>query len=301
MNNNSWKQATLPLRFGGLGLRSCQDLAPCFLSSMHASAPLSQQILESSTTYSRELDEAESAWSRRHQSMPTAPTQQREWDNIICKESLQELMTSADQYSKARLLAAQEKHSGAWVEAIPSGNLGTLLSPDELRIAVSLRIGCNICQSTLCRCGQRMDRQGIHGLSCRLNAGRFPRHTELNHIMKRTLSKLNIPTILEPSGLARDDGKRPDGLTLCPWSHGRCLIWDVTVTDTLCPSKVMQSSSACGAAAAAAETAKVNKYKQLSTSYIFQPLAFETTGVWGPSTSTFLNKIQRKLREVSDC
>jgi len=38
-----------------------------------------------------------------------------------------------------------------------------------------------------------------------------------------------IPAIKEPSGLDRQDGKRPDGLTLIPWRGGHPLIWDVTL------------------------------------------------------------------------
>ena len=34
-----------------------------------------------------------------------------------------------------------------------------------------------------------------------------------------------IPSHLEPSGLYRADGKRPDGITLVPWKSGRLLVW----------------------------------------------------------------------------
>jgi len=37
-------------------------------------------------------------------------------------------------------------------------------------------------------------------------------------------------------GLSRDDGKRPDGLTLVPWQSGRSATWDVTVAHTLATS-----------------------------------------------------------------
>ena len=42
----------------------------------------------------------------------------------------------------------------------------------------------------------------------------------------------------EPSGLARRDGKRPDGLTLIPFQGGKPLVWDVTVTTLLAESYV---------------------------------------------------------------
>ncbi len=39
-----------------------------------------------------------------------------------------------------------------------------------------------------------------------------------------------------------DDGKRPDGMTLDPWSHGRPIIGDVTIIDTIAPSHINESS-----------------------------------------------------------
>ena len=47
------------------------------------------------------------------------------------------------------------------------------------------------------------------------------------------MTRAGIPSMKEPDGLVRDDGKRPDGLTLLPWNSGRSATWDVTVVDTL--------------------------------------------------------------------
>ncbi|XP_061706829.1 uncharacterized protein LOC133517513 [Cydia pomonella] len=46
---------------------------------------------------------------------------------------------------------------------------------------------------------------------------------------------VKVAAILEPVGLARDDGKRPDGMTLVPWNLGWPLVWDATCFDTLVP------------------------------------------------------------------
>lgn len=47
LNVSSWRQASLPLSFGGLGIRKAEDLAyPAYLSSVYHSADLSNKILE---------------------------------------------------------------------------------------------------------------------------------------------------------------------------------------------------------------------------------------------------------------
>jgi len=46
------------------------------------------------------------------------------------------------------------------------------------------------------------------------------------------MAKAAIPALKKPSGLLRTDGKRPDGVTLLPWKQGKCVTWDVTVSDT---------------------------------------------------------------------
>ena len=44
-SSDTWTQASLPLRFGGLGVRSVADLAlPCYTSSLKASLELMRDI-----------------------------------------------------------------------------------------------------------------------------------------------------------------------------------------------------------------------------------------------------------------
>ncbi|KAF2884083.1 hypothetical protein ILUMI_22089 [Ignelater luminosus] len=94
-------------------------------------------------------------------------------------------------------------------------------------------------------------------------SGRFSRHNELNGILKRSLSLMNMPCSLECGELVRDDGKRPDGMTHVPWSRGQHLVWDVTYTDTLADSHVEHSAVESGYATKAAAKRKlsINKRK----------------------------------------
>ena len=94
-------------------------------------------------------------------------------------------------------------------------------------MAVSLRLGYTVCEAHACPCGATVDPLGQHALSCKKNSGRVQRQAWLNDLIYRALIRSEIPAVKEPQGLSRNDGKRPDGLTLVPWQSGRSATWDV--------------------------------------------------------------------------
>ena len=142
-----------------------------------------------------------------------------------------------------------------------------------------------------------MDMLGTHGLSCHFSAGRHFRHAMLNDILHRALSSANVPSWLEPTGLDRADGKRPDGITMVPWSNGRLLVWDATCVDTFAPSHLSMTASEVCAAANQAEQTKIKKYSYITSHAYrsFTPVAFETTGVCGPRSMSFLTDLGRRI------
>ncbi|GAV06471.1 hypothetical protein RvY_16455 [Ramazzottius varieornatus] len=101
--------------------------------------------------------------------------------------------------------------------------------------------------------------------------------------------------VLEPLGIPRDDGLRPDRKTIIPWKNGKELVWDVTVVDTLAKSYVGKTSEKVGAAAEDAEERKNQKYQGIASQYLFVPLGFETFGSWGPAATELINAIGKKL------
>jgi len=46
----------------------------------------------------------------------------------------------------------------------------------------------------------------------------------------------------------RQDGKRPDGTTILPWSRGKPLAWDVSVPDTYADAHVVNTAREAEAA-----------------------------------------------------
>lgn len=164
---------------------------------------------------------------------------------------------------------------------------------------MGLRLGAKINQPHICQCGTAVDAFGHHGLACSRSAGRIPRHASINDIIRRTLATVGVPSILEPTGIVRTDGKRPDGLTLIPWKQGRCLVWDATCVDTLAPTHLPTTNNRGGAAACTGEVTKRRKYEGLGDCYNFLPFAVETMGPWGPEAKLFLKDITTRLIEVT--
>ena len=75
-------------------------------------------------------------------------------------------------------------------------------------------------------------RQSMHGACMAWPAGEVHRDSNashLNDIIWRAMKRAQIPAVKEPVGLMRQDGKRPDGTTILPWSRGRPLVWDVNI------------------------------------------------------------------------
>ena len=108
-----------------------------------------------------------------------------------------------------------------------------------------------------------------------------------------------MPSRLEPNGLYRSEGKRPDGMSLAPWKNGKCLIWDATCPDTYAPSHMAVAAGGAGEVAEQAEQAKCLKYSALESKFYFVPIAIESSGVFGPKAYSFLNDLGRRLISVS--
>ena len=147
LSGKAWQQASLPTRYGGLGLRRVEALAlPCYLSSMHSSLDLMNQILRnaaamSQTQLPKQLVDATHDFNVSFPNISPpegeAAANQRAWDEAVSKEEFNNLINSANQIHSARLLAAASPHTGAWLQALPIPELGLHIENEVVRTAVA--------------------------------------------------------------------------------------------------------------------------------------------------------------------
>ena len=302
LDDAQWCQASLPVRDGGLGIRSAVQLAPsAFLASAAASAPLVARIHTGTGLTISDPGQASSltAWSALGGSdanLVLAPGSQRAWDAQIVNHVRDSLVASLpDEPSQARLRAVMSPHSGDWLHAFPITAVGLRLSDEEIRIAAGLRLGSVLCAPHTCRCGALVTALGQHGLSCRMCKGRHLRHNLINDLIFRALIRAGIPSIREPTGLIVGSPLKPDGVTMIPWASGRRLAWDATTPDTLAVSHLATTSLQAGGAAASAARLKNVKYEEFARTYTFVPVAVETLGAWDAVGLGMMMDLGRRL------
>ena len=228
--------------------------------------------------------------------LPPSPNRQKSWDKPRVEVRFGSLLHScSDHESRARLLVAGSRESGAWLNAPPVSSLGFRMPNDIIRISIGLRVGAPIVQPHTCvQCGKEVDHHARHGLSCKSSQVRLSQHNALNNIIYWSLVSAEVPSRLELSGLHRSDGKCPDGMTMVPWSEGRFLVWDVTCVDTFCPSNHHEHHRNLGEQLQLHMQNRKKRYTHLDRTYQFQPVGMETGGSIGPDSKAFLLDLGRQ-------
>ena len=306
-SDDNWRQANLPVKDGGLGVRSVASLASsAFLASAASTNDLQLSILvRTHIVEDQSKASALEQWldaTKSVEPIGDASHIQKNWEKPGIEETKSSLLSNCnDDRDRARLLASRAVHSGEWLNALPISSCGLRMGNDVIRAAVAFRIGNRLCEPHPCRCGSLVDAFGTHGLSCNKSAaaGRQLRHHLLNDIIWRALSRANIPSTKEPLGLHRTDAKRPDGVTLTAWQAGKCLLWDATSPDTQAASHLNGTSKKAGAAAEQAANLKIEKYRELIPKYLFVPIAVETLGPINEEGANFLCDLGSRIEKIT--
>ena len=138
----NWVQASLPVKDGGLGIRSVGLLAPsAFLALAAETQDLQAQLLPVGCPRDPYLDSALDVWSGRYGSSKPQGTdrfKQRCWDQAFVDHGLQVLESRhSDPCHKARLLASRNPDGGHWLHAWPISACGLRLDDEAVRVAIA--------------------------------------------------------------------------------------------------------------------------------------------------------------------
>jgi len=118
------------------------------------------------------------------------------------------------------------------------------------------------------------------------SAPRQQRHSQLNDILWRAFKRAPDSAVKELVGLTREEGKRPDG---------------VTVPDTYADSHIANTATTvAGAAADKAASTKKTKYRQLANSYVFVLVTIETGGPWNHLAVELTQELSRRITAITD-
>ena len=216
-------QLALPPEMGGLGVSSASIFAHSGILASAFGASDFVTTIFSETFEDVSLTKALEKWmSLTYEQESSLDGTQKNWTQPVYVKTAQDLISRMDDKRSKIFNAHQGKFASQWVNVVPCKNLGLKLDDQQLRISIALRLGANICVAHTCNCGKRVERDGLHGLSCTKSAGRFSRHATLNSLINQTLGPM-----LEPRGLYRTDGKRSDGVTMIPWKMGKQLVWEI--------------------------------------------------------------------------
>ena len=121
-----WVQASLPVKFGGLGIRSAVSVAPsAFMASSRSTAELVEATLPlcSNALPALHLEEAQLLWSSGHSHQVQendSACRQKCWDNVTSLATATHLLDEAENNEEcARQLVVSARKSGAWLRAVP--------------------------------------------------------------------------------------------------------------------------------------------------------------------------------------
>ena len=300
IEETAWLQAALPITSGGIGLQRVSRLALAgFMAGARSSARLVDMLIQ---------DVKEDLLLAQADELYTTSVPGDSYKQCISMAKLSENLSASDKQSlslrvpsgreTARLLSVTSHEAAMAFSAVPSVAAGARLSDEAVRVAVAMRLGAPVGIACPCQCGSELDDLGDHAICCKRGAARFARNSAGNNIIADSLRSAGLPVRLEPCGLNRTDGKRPDGETLTAFGNGLRLVWDATIRHPLARSNVPTSFRSYAASALAAEESKDKKYSFLSGKAIFAAAAVETLGAFGLSANFLVRRITRWQRRA---
>ncbi|KAI3822031.1 hypothetical protein L1987_09612 [Smallanthus sonchifolius] len=311
-----WRLASLPTRFGGLGICSAGDASSyAFVASRAQSWVLQDHILRECGGGLFDSD-YRSALDTLHSSLPdldidgfyikdTAPLKaQKILANALYSEIVKtfEEKFALSPRQRAVLECLRAPHAQDFLSVVPIEGLGQCMSPVEYRAILKYRLmvplfpvddPCPVCRKAC------LDSFGEHAVHCRELPGFKYRHDLVRDVLFDVLKRAGISAKKEaPVNFLTDplDGRstlRPADILVFGWEGGKHACVDLTGVSPLVGLR--DNGFKVGQAINKAEAGKVAKHEKacLVNQHVFVPFAFDTFGALAPDAVRFLKRVQR--------
>ena len=310
LSDTEWAQCTLPLRFGGLGIKDPLTLLPvarlaaslCFLERgrtlcfpedvLCMPADWKVHVQQLSNTLGATFQPL-ATWSPldEPQSIDGEHRSQKWWSNHLHTARARNLLHSLPVRDACRFTLQRMPNTTAWMEVTPSTALGTKFTGCEYRLLLRWWVGLPLLTgaATDCPCcGQTMDVYGDHLVSCKFN-----QPTQRHHAVRDALAQ-----VLRDNGLAcrievAIGGKRrPADVAIEGVDVRGPIAVDLLVHDPLGPSHPRDVATIKDSLAAG-ELQKVHGEEALchSNGYLFSPMGWHPWGGVGPKGAAMLRRL----------
>ncbi|KAJ0878423.1 putative reverse transcriptase domain, exostosin [Helianthus annuus] len=317
-----WRLASLPTRFGGLGICTAEDASSyAFVASRAQSWGLQDHILRECGGDVLDSD-YRSALDLLHSSLPdldiggfyikdTAPPKSQKilanalYGEIV-KRFEEKFVLSPRQRAVFECLRAP--HAQDFLSVAPIEGLGQHMSAVEYRAILRYRLmiplfpvdePCPVCRKAC------LDSFGEHAIHCKELPGFKYRHDWVRDVLCDVLKRVGISAKKEaPVNFLTDplEGRstlRPADILVFGWEGGKHACVDLTGVSPLVGLK--DKGFVVGQAVLKAEASKVAKHEKacLENQHVFVPFAFDTFGGLAPDAVRLLNRVQKVVNSNS--
>jgi len=256
-----WRQASLAIRLGGLGLRSAQDhSAAAYVASFSSCRRLCEEIdgrFSQAAAVPPAVERAVLALNallaepdRVPVSVPQSLRQQS-LSLALERAAVSALLepSPGNMAFRAHLSLLQVPHAGDWLQAVPSEVFGNAIAPPLFRISLQCRLRqavydalsfCPLCDAVL-------DTYGDHSKVCACGGDRSSRHNHIRNVGARFFNAAGLRPELEKPGLlpprprtesegdaasvpCRPSSRRPADVFVPRWHLGRPAAFDFAVS-----------------------------------------------------------------------
>jgi hypothetical protein len=301
LSSEQWCQASLPVRFAGLGVNQTRLIArSAYIGSCALTRDLVGALLKKEDPSSFEptgvldlLAFHEDATGKSHDfdSLSKLPSAQQLLSNEIHERVFEQVKGKVSARSQNLLVACTMPHASDWLVAPPIPALGLGLHSDVFRTALKYRLGIKLYDKpqpcpAVCRtgtvCGVEMDVLGDHSICCKFGASFIFRHNNVRDILGHAARGAGLAAVvIEKKNQVAGSTKKPGDITVQQYHRGYSTsAFDVTISHPLQKKFLTVAMDEAGVVAQEAHDRKLQKSLAVcqEEGIHFVPLAWESLG-----------------------